>query len=68
MGRAAPALMAQGRIQVIDAAVELPRRDRLFVTPWTAACQAFLSLTISRSSPKFMSIESVMVSNPSQRG
>lgn len=24
-GRAAPALMAQGRIQVIDAAVELPR-------------------------------------------
>ena len=41
---------------------------QLFVTPWTAACQAFLSLTISRSSPKFMSIESVMVSNPSQRG
>ena len=41
---------------------------RLFVTPWTAACQAFLSLTISWNSPKFMSIESVMVSNPSQRG
>ena len=41
---------------------------QLFVTPWTAACQAFLSLTISWSSPKFMSIESVMVSNPSQRG
>ena len=41
---------------------------RLFVTPWTAACQAFLSLSISWSSPKFMSIESVMVSNPSQRG
>ena len=41
---------------------------RLFVTPWTAACRAFLSLTISWNSPKFMSIESVMVSNPSQRG
>ena len=41
---------------------------RLFVTPWTAACQAFLSLTISWNSPKFMSIELVMVSNPSQRG
>ena len=27
-----------------------------FVTPWTAACQAFLSLTISWSLPKFMSM------------
>ena len=35
----------------------------LFVTPWTAACQASLSLTISRSLPKFMSIELVMLSN-----
>ena len=26
----------------------------LFVTPWTAACQAYLSLTISQSLPKFM--------------
>ena len=33
---------------------------RLFVTPWTAAHQAFLSITNSRSSPKLMSIESVM--------
>ena len=33
---------------------------RLFVTPWTAACQASLSITNSRSLPKFMSIESVM--------
>ena len=32
---------------------------RLFVTPWTAAHQASLPLTISRSLPKFMSIESV---------
>ena len=36
---------------------------RLFVTPWTEACQASLSLSISRSSPKFMSAESVILSN-----
>ena len=35
----------------------------LFVTPWTAAPQAPLSSTISQSSPKFMSMESVMLSN-----
>ena len=35
----------------------------LFVTPWTATCQAFLSITNSRSSPKPMSIESVMPSS-----
>ena len=31
--------------------------------PWTAACQASLSITNSRSLPKLMSIESVMLSN-----
>ena len=35
----------------------------VFVTPWTAACQAFLSFTISRSLLKLMSIQSVMPSN-----
>ena len=35
----------------------------LFATPWTAAHQASLSITNSRSSPKPMSIESVMPSN-----
>ena len=35
----------------------------LFVTPWTAACQASLSFTISQSLLKLMSIESVMLSN-----
>ena len=35
----------------------------LFVTPRTAACQVSLSITSSRSSPKPMSIESVMPSN-----
>ena len=33
------------------------------VTPWTAALQAFLSITNSRSLPKLTSIESVMPSN-----
>ena len=35
----------------------------LFVTPWTAACQASLSITNSRSLLKLTSIESVMPSN-----
>ena len=35
----------------------------LFVTPWTAALQASLSITNSRSLLKLMSIESVMPSN-----
>ena len=35
----------------------------LFGTPWTAACQASLSFTISQSLLKLMSIESVMPSN-----
>ena len=34
-------------------------------TPWTAARQASLSITNSRSSPKLMSIESVMAIQPS---
>ena len=35
-------------------------RVQLFVTPWTAAHQASLSITNSQSLPKLMSIESVM--------
>ena len=38
-------------------------RVRLFATTWTAACQASLSITNSRSLLKLMSIESVMPSN-----
>ena len=34
-----------------------------FVTPWTEACQASLSFTITWSLLRFMSIESVMLSN-----
>ena len=36
---------------------------RLFVTPWTAACQASLSITNSQSLLKLMPIELVMPSN-----
>ena len=36
---------------------------QLFVTSWTAACQASLSFTISQSLLELMSIESVMPSN-----
>ena len=32
------------------------------MTPWTAACQAFLSITNSRSLPKLMCIESMIPS------
>ena len=36
---------------------------RLFAIPWSAACQAFLSFTISWSLLKLMSMDSVMPSN-----
>ena len=38
-------------------------RVQLFATPWTEACQTSLSFTISQSLLKFMSVESVMLSN-----
>ena len=43
--------------------VQLLSCVRLFATPWTAACQASLSITNSQSLLKLMSIESVMPSN-----
>ena len=43
--------------------VQLLSRVRFFVTPWTAARQASLSITNFRSPPKPISIESVMPSN-----
>ena len=42
---------------------QLPSHVQFFVTLWIAAHQASLSFTISRSLPKFMTIESVMPSN-----
>ena len=43
--------------------VQSVSRVRLFATPWIAAHQASLSITISRSSLKLMSIESAMPSS-----
>ena len=43
--------------------VQLFRHLRLFVTPWTAICQASLSITNSQNLLKFMSIVFVMPSN-----
>ena len=43
--------------------VQSLNRVWLFETPWTAACQASLSITNCLSLPKPMSIESVMPSN-----
>ena len=43
--------------------VQSPSRVRLFVIPWTTACQASLSLSISPSLSKFMFIASVVLSS-----
>ena len=43
--------------------VQLLSRVQLFATSWTAECQASLSFTISWSLLRFMSIESVILSN-----
>ena len=44
--------------------VQLLSHVRLFVTPWIGALQASLSITISWSSLRLMSIESMMPSSP----
>ena len=41
-------------------AVWLLSHVQLFATPWTAACQASLSITVSLSFLKLLSVESVM--------
>ena len=43
--------------------VQLLRHVRLFATPWTAACQASLSITHSWNLLRLMTTESVMPSN-----
>ena len=50
-------------VNIQFSSVQSLSRVRLFVTPWIAARQASLSITNSQSSPKLMSIESVMPSN-----
>ena len=51
------------RLSAMFSSVQSLSQVRLFVTPWTVACQASLSITNSRSSPKPMFIESMMPSN-----
>ena len=58
-----------GEAEPKEAKTEFPLVDgegkvqSLFATPWTAACQASLSITKSWSLLKLMSVESVMPSN-----
>ena len=49
--------------EICISSVQWLSRVQLFMTPWTTARQASLSITNSRSPPKPMSIESVMPSN-----
>ena len=55
--------MQRQRYDCFLVVVQSLSRVWLFVTSWTAACQASLSFTISWSLLKLMSIESVMPSN-----
>ena len=48
---------------MILSSVQSLNRVRFFVTPWIAACQASLSITISWSSLKLTSIKSLMPSS-----
>ena len=54
--------LKRNRHMYMHVAVQLLSHVWVFMTPWTAACQASLS-TISRSLLKLMSIELVMPSN-----
>ena len=50
-------------LATVISSVQSPSCVRLFATPWTAAHQASLSITNSRSLPKLTSFESVMPFN-----
>ena len=50
-------------MSILFGSVQLLSCFQPFVTPWTAACQASLSITNSQNLLKLMSIESVMPSN-----
>ena len=52
-----------GNIVIVAVVVQSLSRVQLVVTPWTAACQASLSITISLGLLILMSIKSVMPSN-----
>ena len=55
--------LIHGQGQDMELVVQLLSRVQLFVTPWTLARQASLSITNSQILLKLMSIESVMPSN-----
>ena len=57
------ALQLEQFVVIVVAVLQSFSRVLLFVTPWTAGCQASLSFTISRSLLKLMAIELVMPSN-----
>ena len=59
----APEFLPEPSLILSSQLVQSLSRVRLFVTPWSAACQASLSITNSRSLLKLVSIESVMPSN-----
>ena len=50
-------------VTVVVVVVQLPSHVQVLVTPWTAASQASLSLSISPNLPRFMFIASVMLSS-----
>ena len=54
--------MILGKVTYVGG-VQLLNHVQLFATPWTAACQASLSSSISWNLLKLLSIELVMVSN-----
>ena len=53
----------RGEMNSLAVVVQSLSRVQLFATPWTAVCQASLSITNSWSLLKLMSIESMMSSN-----
>ena len=55
-----PCHFSLARILLQFSSVQLLSCVRLFATPWTAACQASLSITNSKNLPKLMSTESVI--------
>ena len=58
-----PQCLKQNHITESISLVQSFSHVRLFVTPWTAACQASLFINTSQNLLKLMSIESVMPSN-----
>ena len=54
-----PSLQIKDYLVLLVIVVQSPSGVRFFVTPWTSAHQASLSLTISESLPKCISIESM---------